>query len=192
MQLQEFEDAKSLWMMFYAGQSFMHVKAAAEYVCQNNISEDSPVFYPLMAAVYVLYGKPFKKSRGVGSLGEEIIPPEYQALHRELLKHRDQIYAHSDATAFEWPDVGRANQVRLVRRSADKSLFCSQLQASPPLVPHIINLCRHLQETIESRKLELFKKYEKYVPPDVGEYVLNIDDASGDFFKPAKAVVETN
>ncbi len=192
MQPQEFEDARSLWKMFYAGQSFEHARAAAEYVLQNNIADDNPVFYPLMTAIYVLYGKPFRKSRVVGSLGEELIPPEYQELHRDLLKHRDKILAHSDASEFDWFDVGQANQVRLVRRPTDKSLICSQLQANPSLLPHIISLCLELQEKTGILKTELFKKCERFVPAGVGEYVLNIDDPNGDFFKLAKPFVEIN
>lgn len=193
MQPQEFEDAKLLWVIFYAGQSFENSRAAAEYVLRNKIAEDNSVFYPLMTAVYVLYGKPFGKSRGVGRLlGEELIPTEYLELHRDLLKSRDKIFAHSDANEFEWFDVGQANQVRLVRRPTDKSLQCSQLQANPSLLPHIISLCLELQEKIEIRKIELFKQYEKFVPAEVGEYVLNIEDPNGDFFKPAKPIFEIN
>jgi|ERR1700722_6134590 len=88
MQIQEFEDAKLIQKMFYAGQCFTHAKAAAEYVLKNNITEDAPAFYPLMTSLFVLYGKPFKNSRGIGSLGEEIIPVQHQELHRDLLKHR--------------------------------------------------------------------------------------------------------
>ena len=62
MQPQEFEDAKLLWKMFYAEQCFKHAQAAAEYVLQNKIEEDNPALYPLIAAVYVLYGRPFKNS----------------------------------------------------------------------------------------------------------------------------------
>jgi hypothetical protein len=194
MQPQEFEDARLLWKMFYAGQSFEHARAAAEYVLQKNIAEDDSIFYPLMASVYVLYGKPFKMSRGVGSpLGEGIIPHSYLELHRDLLKHRDKIMAHSDANKIEWFDVGQANQVRLVVRSpTDKSLICSQLQANRSLLPHIISLCLELQEKTETHKMKLFKQYEKFAPAEVGEYVLNIDDLNGDFFKPAKPVVEAN
>lgn len=112
MRPEEFEDAKLLWKMFYAGQSFEHARAAAEYVLKENISADDSMLYPLMTAVYVLYGKPFKKSYGVGCLGEELIPVEYQELHRDLMKHRDKILAHSDASGFDWLDVGQANQVQ--------------------------------------------------------------------------------
>lgn len=192
MQREEFEDAKLLWKMFYAGECFKHAQAAAEFVLQNSIGEDNPVFYPLVTAVYVLYGKPFKPSHGVGFLEDGIVPSEYQELHRELLKHRDQIYAHSDAAAFKWFDVGQVNQVRLVRRATGKSLVCSQFQAKPPLIPHIISLCQMLREKAERNKMELFTRYEKYVPAKVGEYVLNIDDPDSDFFKPTRPVVEAN
>jgi hypothetical protein len=192
MHPEEFEDAKLLWKMFYAGQSFEHARAAAKHILDENISEDDAIFYPLMTGVYVLYGKPFRKSHGVGCLGEELIPTEYQELHRDLVKHRDKILAHSDANGFEWFDVGQVNQVRLVRRPTDKSLVCSQLQANPALLPHIISLCLELQEQVETKKRELFKRYEKHVPAEVGEYILNIEDPNGDFFRPAKPVVKTN
>lgn len=185
MRPEEFEDAKLLWKMFYAGQSLGHARTAAEHLLQEKIVSDNAIFYPLMTAVYVLYGKPFGKSYGVGCLGKELIPVEYQELHRDLLKHRDKILAHSDASKFEWFDVGQANQVRLVRRSTDKSLICSQLQAEPALLPHIISLCLELQEHVNIKKRELFERYEKHVPAGVGEYILNVEDSSGPFFKPA-------
>jgi hypothetical protein len=71
-------------------------------------------------------------------------------------------------------------------------LICSQLQANPTLLPHIISLCLELQEQVETKKRELFKRYEKYVPVEVGEYILNIEDPKGDFFRPAKPVVKTD
>jgi hypothetical protein len=190
MRPDEFEDAKLIWKMFYAGQSLEHARAAAEYVLKENISADNAIFYPLISSVYVLYGKPFKRSNGVGCLGEELIPLEHQEFHRDLLKHRDKILAHSDASGFDWLDVGQANQVRLVRRPTDMSLFCSQLEANPDLLPCIIRLCLELLKQVKIKKRELFERYKKYVPAEIGEYILNIEDQSGDFFRPAKPVVE--
>lgn len=182
MQPQEFEDAKLLWKMFYAEQCFKHVQVTAEYVLQNNIEEDNPMFYPLITAIYVLYGRPFKKSYGVGSLGEEIIPPEYLELHRLLLNHRDQIYAHSDATGFELPDVGQANQVGVAVSITEKRLFGTQLCARPPLLPNIINLCQSLQNKAEYHVCKLFERYKNQVPDQVGKYTINVYDQTGNFF----------
>lgn len=168
----------------------MHAQAAAEYVLRNNISGCNPEFYSLITAIYVLYGKPFLSNYGVGPLEEGIIPAEYLALHRTLLIHRNETYAHSEAkNAFEFPDAGKVNQVRLlVRPPKSPSLICSQFQAEPPLLPIIINLCQQLQEKTDKQKKELFKRYEKYVPTEEGEYVLNVDDPKSGFFKPAKPV----
>jgi len=53
-------------------------------------------------------------------------------------------------------------------------------------------LCLELQEQVEIKKLELFKRCEKYVPAGVVEYILNMEDPSGEFFRPVKPVVETD
>jgi hypothetical protein len=44
----------------------------------------------------------------MGKFGEEMIPAQYLDLHRMLLQHRDQVYAHTDADAFEISDYGEA------------------------------------------------------------------------------------
>jgi hypothetical protein len=191
MKPQEFEDVKLLWTMFYAEEDFRHAKSAAEYILEKPIGENDSAFYPLITAVYVLYGKPFGANCGVESLKRDFVPAEYLTLHKELLDHRNQTYAHSDATRFELPDVGKANQVRLkVRGPTDKSLFCSQLQATHPRMPRIISLCRELQEKARAKKNELIKLYEKSFPAEVGEYILNIEQPNGDIFKPANPVIE--
>jgi len=189
MNPKEFNDAKLLWKLFYAGQCFMHAQKAAEYVLRNENEENNSVLYPLITAVYVLYGKPFLRNDSVGRLDEAIIPTEYLDWHRTFLKHRNKTYAHSEANAFEFLDAGNVNQVRLlVHPPEPPSLICSQFQAEPALMPIIINLCRLLQEKIGNQKNELFQRYKQYIPAQVGEYVLNVSDPDGDFYKPAKPI----
>jgi hypothetical protein len=189
MNPKEFEDAKLLWKMFYAGQSFMHAQAAAEYILQQNIEGNNPVYYPLVAAVYTLYGKPFLTNYGVGPISDDIIAPEYLELHRTLLNHRNQTYAHSQASAFEFLDAGKVNQVRLlVHPPEPPSLICGQFQAEPPRMPIIINLCRHLQDKTTNLKIELFQRYKQYIPAEEGEYLLNVSDPNADFYMPTKPV----
>jgi hypothetical protein len=57
-------------------------------------------------------------------------------------------------------------------------------------MPRIISLCQQLQEKARVKKIELIKKYEKSFPAEVGEYVLNIVELTGDLFKPANPVIE--
>ena len=191
MKPEEFEDAKLLWKKYYAVECFKHAQTAAEYILQNSIQQDNPSYVPLITAVYSLYGRPFKCSRGVGSLGKEIIPPEHLQLHDEILTHRDKIYVHSDAVEFELADVGQANQVRAKRLPTETLLLRSQYQATPERLPQIIELCRELKEKMLSDVNQMFAQYGKLIPAMLGEYVLNIYDPDGDFFKPAKPVIKT-
>ena len=193
MQPNEFEDAKLLWKMFYAGECFKHAQAAAEHLLKAEIEQDDPLFYPLVTAVYVLYGKPFRTSQGVGKLEEEIVPAEHLELHRLLLQHRDQVYAHTDATSFELPECGPANQVRVLHLpTTNMQLFGTQFCARPPLLPSIVELCRQLQEKTEYHEDKLFERYRKEVPNQVGEYAVNVYEQAGDFFTAVKPMFLVN
>ena len=187
MQPVEFEDAKLLWKMFYAEQCFKHAQAAAEHILKEKLEENNPLFYPLISAVYVIYGKPFGFSRGVGKLGEEMIPHEHLELHRSLLDHRDQIYAHTDATGFELSDLGQANQVGVGRFPTGLQLFGTQLNARYPLLPSVIDLCRILEEKTGYHVKKLFDRYVGLVPSPNGKYVINVYDQTGDFFNSVKS-----
>jgi len=142
----EFNDAKLLWKMFYAEQCFKHTRAAAEYILNEKLEEDSPLFYSLITAVHVNYGKPFRSSRGLGRLAEDIVPPQHLDLHRLLLKHRDQTFAHTDATGFELPTVGQANQVCFVRFANEIRLRGTEFHVRHPLMPSVIDLCARFEK----------------------------------------------
>ena len=178
----EFEDARLLWKMFYAYQCFRRAEAAAQHILDERLEQSSPLFYPLVTSVYVLYGKPFKFARGVGQLGKEMIPSDYLELHRLLLQHRDQLYAHTDANAFPLADYGVVNQVRVIQTATEIRLFAIDFHARFPLMPSVIELCRLLQEKTNYHVEKLFKRYMARVPKAVGEYAINISNQTGDFF----------
>jgi hypothetical protein len=173
MQQAEFDDAKLLWKMFYAHECFKRCAVAAQHIHEERLEKEDPLFYPLVTSVYVLYGKPFKRARGVGQLGEEMIPSKYLDLHRTLLLHRDQVYAHTDA------DYG---EVRVLCKPKEMQLFATDFHARFPLMPSVIELCRILQEKTDYHVSKLFKRYKRRVPQQVGEYAINISDQAGDFF----------
>lgn len=189
MQPAEFDDAKLLWKMFYAQQCFKRAQAAAEHVLKEQLEKESPLFYPLITSVYIIYGKPFKRARGVGQLGEEMIPPQHLELHRGLLQHRDQVYAHTDADAFELGDYGEANQVRVLRMPEEMRLFATDFHARYPLMPSVIDLCATLQEKTGYHVDKLFKRYMVRVPQQAGEYAINVIDPNGEFFTKQKPML---
>ena len=128
MTTEEFEDAKALWKFFYAHECFKQVENACSFILQNKMDENHPVYYALITSIYVLYGRPFKRSNVVGKLPSDIVPPECQELHKLLLDHRDQLYAHTDAESFDLPGHGAANQVRFLVLPTEIRLFGTQFR----------------------------------------------------------------
>ena len=70
--------------------------------------EESVLGRALETACVVIYARPFTSNK-VGRLGDEWAPtdPEERALHDELCRKRDQVYAHSDETGLrDVVDIG--------------------------------------------------------------------------------------
>lgn len=181
MTSQEFEDAKALWKFFYAHECFKQVENACLFILQNKIDENHPVYYSLITAVYVLYGKPFKRSNVVGKLPSDIVPAQSKELHKLLLDHRDQLYAHTDAESFNLPDHGAANQVRFLVLPGEVRLFGTQFRARPPLLTQLVELCQELQKKANYHIGKLQKRHRKKIPMQPGEYAINVLDEAGPF-----------
>src|SRR5439155_11043363 len=81
MTTEEFANAKSLWKFVYAEECFRRVQSTCALILQNGIGENHPAYYPMIVAIYALYGKPFKKADLVGALPRNIVPAEFRPLH---------------------------------------------------------------------------------------------------------------
>jgi hypothetical protein len=78
------------------------------------------------------------------------VPTESRELHKLLLDHRDQLYAHTDAESFDFPDHGAANQVRFLVLPGEVRLFGTQFRARRCFLRLLIcaKNCRRKQTTI--------------------------------------------
>jgi hypothetical protein len=189
MNTSEYGDAQLLWKMFYAGECFRQTIGAARHILEAKLESGSPLFYPLMTAVYVLYAKPFTRADAVGKLEDEIVPAEWRELHDSILKHRHQVYAHRDGDGFEVGEFGPVNQVRAVRLPTEIRLVAADFSARFPLMPHVIELCQLLGKTASDHVDELLAKHAKNIPNKIGEYMLNVQDISADMWLPQKPMV---
>jgi hypothetical protein len=185
-----FEDAKLLWKMFYAKEWFRHARAAAEHIRDNALESEHPLFYALITAVYVLYAKPFKKARGgMGMLGNQMVPKDQLELHSLLLRLRDQLYAHRDPQSFQLPDRGPANQIRFLVLPTRIQLFGTDVHATHPEMPPIIDLCTVLENKTDYYVQKLCERHQCEVPRSVGEYMLNVYDPKQPFVIKKNAIV---
>jgi len=176
--------------MFYAKECFRHARAAAEHIRDNALEFEHPLFYSLITAVYVLYAKPFKRARGgIGMLGNEIVPRDQLHLHKSLLRHRDQLYAHRDPQSFHLPDGGPVSQIRFLVTSTRMRLFGTDFHAAHPEMPRIIDLCVVLENKADYHVSRLCKRHQREVPRLVGEYLLNAYDPEQPFVIKKDAIL---
>jgi len=179
----EFEDAQSLWKFFYGQECFRKVKATVEHILEFQLDTHHEIYYPLLVAIYTIYAKPFTFSRPtVGTIPEDIVPNDFRELHQQLITHRHQIYAHTDAKGFEIAERGNINQVRfLVTADGTVHLFAPLFQTRPPLLPKIRELCAILQEKCRYHVNKLQLRHKRQIPAVPGEYVINVLDKEGSF-----------
>lgn len=189
MDTSDYSDAQLLWKMFYARHCFKEARGAAQHIFDAKLERESPLFYPLVTAVYVLYAKPFTRADAVGKLEDEIVPAEHRELHGLLLEHRNQIYAHRDGDAFEIADYGPANQVRAIRSQTEIHLAGTDFHARFPAMPAIISLCKTLDEKTGYHVNKLWERLAKKVPRRVGEYKLNVQDRAVEIWLPKKPMI---
>jgi len=71
MTAEELSAAKSLWKFGYAEECFKRVANTCAFILHNGIGEEHPAYYPMIVAIYALYGKPFKQADIVGSPPQE-------------------------------------------------------------------------------------------------------------------------
>ncbi|MCL5742988.1 MAG: hypothetical protein M1541_03530 [Acidobacteria bacterium] len=141
----------------------------------------NPIYYPLLVSIYVLYGRPFKRSNSVGRIPEDVVPAEFMELHRSLLRHRDTFFAHTDADAEQIEGLGEANQVRFLVLTENVRIFSTEFRTRPPLFPEIIALARILEDKMEYHATRLMRKHVDQIPNRLGQYRLNVRDAGEEF-----------
>jgi hypothetical protein len=165
------------WKWAYARHSFEHAKIACEYLIQHNLNVESPAYHPLVVAAHIMYGRPFKMSRGgIRALDITIVPPAHRELHHQMIVNRDKVMAHSDAAEVFFQDRP-ANQVRLkVEHSGAVNLRVQDIKVSARYIPDIRDLCAALICAANEQIAEIgrLKEFQNLVPPVAGEYLADL------------------
>jgi len=113
----EFAEAKKFWLMFQAKETFKAVHQGCLELVRSGLGKESPLYFPTIAGLICLYGKPFKNNKGVGKLPRDMVPKEQLSLYDQLIVIRDQLYAHSDASETVIAGTLHFGEVRAYVRS---------------------------------------------------------------------------
>jgi hypothetical protein len=175
------EDLQRLWLMNHAQMAFLAVGEASNHIIKCNLKYGDELFYPLFTSIVINYARPFKKSRIVGKLVDEMVPHEWEGLHKELIIFRDTLIAHSDGDGpiDKW---GKVNEVRY--RIAKSHFICqtSQFHIPPEKISKVRDLSKLLVDKVVYHIKKLERKHLDKFPKIKGDYVLNIDPEIDEHF----------
>jgi hypothetical protein len=117
--------------MFQANKTFKAVHQGCLELVPSGLSETSPLYFPVVAGLICLYGKPFKYNEGVGKLPIEMVPEEHLSLHDQLIVIRDKLYAHSDASVTVIADNLHFSGLRCFRGPDEGGYYIERLHIAP-------------------------------------------------------------
>jgi len=173
---------QELCRWYYAMRAFEHCKACCEHIIKNEITEDHPLYYSLNVAAVIHYGRPFKRSAGIESLSEIIVPKKYAPAHKTALTMRDKLYAHTDLAGSPVFKIDRSVDI-LCQRSSNGGVGLSMLEV--PIKPEgIRNLMALSAVLIEKTNYHLEKTAKRYAtgfPAGFGKYRIGLTAAEPPF-----------
>src|SRR5882672_5690993 len=91
-----YKDRMEFWKFQNASITFSEVTQLCDVLIKQGIASGHPLHAPMMTALHILYGRPFKQ-RAEARISENLVPTDYKDTHDALLNMRDKIYAHTDA-----------------------------------------------------------------------------------------------
>jgi hypothetical protein len=177
------EDRKTLWKMHHANADFSMVADTCNYILEKDVKFEDGIYYALIVGIYTIYGRPFSQSIGAGKLPPDIVPNEHLALHQELLKLRNQVYAHSDATGAP-ASFGNINQVRFfVDANKPGEILPGVLRwrSERAVLKEIIVLCKALKKKTKYWIDKIQDKHFPHLKVPSGEYVIDLNPVSSKF-----------
>jgi hypothetical protein len=174
-------DAQNLWKMNFALETFRAVREGIRSVIDRSLDSESPDYYPMTVGIICLYVRPFMVNKPVGQLSEKMVPKEYKNLHADLMKIRNQIFAHSDASTL-MPYVKMANELRYRRSGKRIGVFITRFFVEPNFLISMTPLVDKLIEKAQFHTNKHSEKLLKHLPSSQGDFQLNVENPNGPVF----------
>ena len=168
------DDRIEIWRYIYARSSLIEAREAAKLLLVRRDLSDE-VKRAIICQIVVAYARPFTKSQVTDSkriqpLAEDIVPVEFQDLHKEHLQMRDRAFGHKDAVAFPSTTLNR-----VVVQVDDRGVEFHTISPFTMLdagLQRTITLCDRLMEHCESK----VKPYSQhFAAVTKGIYVLSLE-----------------
>jgi hypothetical protein len=163
---------KALWRIAFAKTSIARAIQACDYVISNVQNLDSPIYYPLVTAIFVLYARPFGENTGAGKISSKYASfdsADKKNLHEMLIHGRNNLFAHVDAGTKYYDQgnpVGRVFELSVMVNDMKDGTFeltthVLEPQLTLEAIPRIKSLSKELLKTLcneEKLLLQLLMK----------------------------------
>jgi hypothetical protein len=176
------EKRRQWWLLCYAYTSMKKAICGCQLIEKLCSDNRHPLFAPLTVAIHTYYARTFKKSKGVGSLPDDMIPSDRIGIHRWLEHFRDSVLSHTDANHAE---VANRPMHDLVYSVDGDSLEFSTSDPLPNIDAYrdVEAHCASMAMIFLTKIIELQKKYHDFMPSINGDFLMTLDD-SLDLFIP--------
>ena len=129
-----------------------------------------------------IYARPFTNNKPVGKLSEEIVPAEFNRLHRQLLTMRHKLFAHAEASLSAGDD-NYPNEAVIVNDGQIISMNVSRSAVVPGVLEEMAKLVESLIEKTNYHRQKHAKKFGREVAKlGKGEFRLNVLDPTAPLF----------
>ena len=153
-------------------------------ILEGKLSERMPEYYPLSVGLICIYARPFTNNFPVGELSEEIVPEEFKSLHKQIMKMRNTLFAHAQASLRVGKD-DYPNEVVVEHDGTIPRICVSRAAAKTVVLERMLPLVKTLIEKTSWHRSKFAKKYVKTILNNgKGEFRLNVTDPNAPIFVP--------
>lgn len=177
------EEREDFWKYMSAGSSFDQAHAICDRLLRENIHQQHELAYPLLVALIVLYGRPFKQRRKM-RLIERMVPDELKETHDFLILLRDKMFAHADSDLTGDDNGESLNKVTIKSFNSKLTAGVTFLWLRRETMEKARSLCAVMRRKAVYQADKIWQRHSNRCAVPDGEYEVNLSSDSDDFFVP--------
>lgn len=183
-----YKDRAEFFKYQSAGVCFDMVCDISKYFLRVKPHRSDKIHDPLLVALHVLYGRPFKQ-RAILRLDPSIVPDHFKSLHEKLITIRDKMHAHTDLDGPELCDGVGLNHLTGYTKDGWTTFGINIYNLNLKAHQAIVLLAEDLAKKTHDHAQGIWAKYmlKKKVPD--GVTMVNMAPDDGPFLVPHPAAL---
>ena len=180
-------DRIAFYKFAYASSMFREATTILEFIERERIGDQHPLNFAMWTSFHVLYGKPFKQQIASLKLDTALIPSALTAVHADIIKGRDKMFAHADLDKFDLSDGSAMNAISIQSAGHNIGISFRYFGPSPKRAGEMHALTTTLSEKCRFHADKYMKRWSKrFFIPQGQRFLANTSAHSDDILLPWK------